>query len=67
MISILGRERKYQNGMALQELQEPKAGKDLRAGTERKSSETGRHEWDFRGGPDLEKAEADCRMGKHYK
>lgn len=53
--------------MALQELQEPKAGKDLRAGTERKSSETGRHEWDFRGGPDLEKAEADCRMGKHYK
>ena len=30
-------------------------------------SETGGHEWDFRGGPDLEKAEADCRMGKHYK
>ena len=24
-----------------------------------------RQEWDFRGGPDLEKAEADCRMGKH--
>lgn len=50
-----GQREEIPNGMGLQELQEPKTGKESSGLALRESLQTGGHEWDFRGGPDLEK------------